>query len=345
MDFITPAEKMQVSDSSRAENSTLLLDIGTLFPQTNVRLSQNPHIRSRKIWNNTLVKTYRDGSQQIIFATKQIFRAPGWESEKVSRVKLNEEIEERALEVVEKSIYQLEREDEDAERRQAESVRRSMRRARVKVRDYCLCTDMQYFCTYTLDQQKINRYDINEVTKKLNRWLGKQVERKGLAYVMIPELHKDGAIHFHSLQTGALETVDSGTIIPRGEKRPMKPRNEHQRAKWLRDGGRIVYNLPGWPYGFTTALELQGDYERAVNYVCKYISKGLRTEDMICSKVGGRWYYSGGQLGEPGREYTDRDPETQVKAFGKAAHKVDLDGTMSGVDVYVTWITPDGVPK
>lgn len=337
--------KEQGPISPGAVSPSLLLDIRTLLPQTNVLNEEKQNFRSRKIKYNTLVKTYRDGSQQIIFATKQIFRAPGWESAGVSRVKLGEEVEDMALETVEKSIWQLEREEEEEQRRHEDSVKRAMRRARVQVRDYCLCTDMKYFCTFTLDQEKINRYDIKAITKKLNKWLSNQVERKGLAYVMVPELHKDGAVHFHGLITDSLEIEDSGTVIPRNEKRPRKPRNERQRAGWLRDGGRIVYNLPDWPYGFTTALQLEGNYEQAVNYVCKYISKGLRDVDMIPCKVGGRWYYSGGKLGVPGREYTDRDPDTQLNGFGKAAHKVDLDGNMSDVEVYVVWITPEGVPK
>lgn len=345
MDFITSAKKKQVSDSSRAAGHTSILDIGTLLSQTNVPNEQYQNFRSKKIKYNTMVKTYRDGSQQIIFATKQIFRAPGWESAGVSRIKLAEEVEELAMETVEKSIWQLEREEEDEAKRHEDSVRRSMRRARVQVRDYCLSTDMKYFCTFTLDQEKINRYDIKAITQKLNQWLNHQVQRKGLSYVMVPELHKDGAVHFHGLLTDALKAEDSGTIIPKGQDRPRKPRTELQRSHWLRDGGRVVYNLPGWPYGFTTALQLEGNYEKAVNYVCKYISKSLRDENMVPCKVGGRWYYSGGKLGVPGREYTDRDPDAQIAGFGEAAHKVALDKQLPGVEVYVVWITPDGVPK
>lgn len=307
--------------------------------------SANPNQCSRKIKYNTLVKTYRDGSQQVIFATNQIFRAPGWEEAEVYIVNQNDYVEEMAMETVEKSVWQLEREEEMELARHAESVRRAMRRARVKVRDYCLCTAMRFFVTLTLDPDKIDRYDIKAITQKLNRWLCDQVRRKGLAYVMVAELHQDGAVHFHALFTDALETVDSGTIIPRGQDRPRMPRSAVQRAAWLRDGGRIVYNLPGWPYGFTTALQLDDDYEKAVNYVCKYISKGLRDADMVPCKVGGRWYYSGGKLGEPDREYVDRDPATQLEAFGKAAHKVNLDGSLPGVEAYVVWITPDGVPR
>ena len=35
---------------------------------------------SENIMYNTMVKTYRDGSKQILCATKRVFREPGWES-------------------------------------------------------------------------------------------------------------------------------------------------------------------------------------------------------------------------------------------------------------------------
>lgn len=322
---------------------------------------------------NSMAKTYRDGSKQIIFATHCIFREPGWEARKGLHFKPNP-IEEAAdafwqrlrpdesaddaldpdrdwhnLPVEEMTVGQLAQLDEEEEfqrQRQLENVRRSMRRARVMVRDYALSTDMKWFVTYTLDKTKINRYDIHEVTQKLNRWLCHQVQRHGLAYLMVPELHADNAIHLHGLQTDALTAVDSGTVIPSGEDRPRRPSSAQQRAAWLRNGGRIVYNMPQWPYGFTTALQLQGCYEKAVNYVCKYISKGLNDgSGLVPQKIGGRWYYSGGKLGRPGLEYQNIDPDLQLEAFGDAAHKVTLDSSLDGVEAYVVWISPEGVPK
>lgn len=55
-----------------------------------------------------------------------------------------------------------------------------------------------------------------------------------------------------------------------------------------------------WRFGFSTAIELYGNYKSAVGYVCKYISK--ETE-----KIGGRWYYSGGALKRPDVVLTDVD--------------------------------------
>jgi hypothetical protein len=51
--------------------------------------------------------------------------------------------------------------------------------------------------------------------------------------------------------------------------------------------------LPDWGYGFTTAIDLYGDRRKAINYVVKYIGKFGST------KIGGRYYYSGGKLSRP----------------------------------------------
>lgn len=70
----------------------------------------------------------------------------------------------------------------------------------------------------------------------------------------------------------------------------------------------MVWNLPGWSLGFTTALELVGDYRRAVSYVCKYIGKQQAPDGAGVDKPGGRWYYSGGELERPQVELADLDP-------------------------------------
>lgn len=154
-----------------------------------------------------------------------------------------------------------------------QSSARAVRRARAQVRDLALCNPFTHFVTLTLDQSRVDRYDMIAITRKLNAWLSNQVQRRGLKYVLVPERHKDGAIHFHGFFNDVLDRVDSGTMIPPGGGKPRKPRSRAQRAAWEADGGRVVWNLPGWSLGFTTALELVGEYSQAVNYVCKYIGK------------------------------------------------------------------------
>lgn len=128
-----------------------------------------------------------------------------------------------------------------------------------------------------------------------------------MKYILVPELHKDGAVHFHGFINDALPVVDSGTLSHGGK--PKKPRTKAERERLLALGWRVVYNLPDWAFGFSTAVELYGEYEAAVAYCCKYIGKdmgaeaapdgGAEGQPQPSGKLGGRWYYSGGGLQQP----------------------------------------------
>lgn len=194
----------------------------------------------------------------------------------------------------------------------AEDIERSMRRARAKVRRMALANEFRYFVTLTLDPAKVDSHDGAAVVKKLNAWASNAVQRHGLRYILVPERHKKGGIHFHGFFNDALPAVDSGTIRVPWAKKPRKPRSKAERDEWLSAGGQIVYNLPGWALGFTTAMELYGDYPAAVAYVCKYIGKDG-------TKPAGRWYYSGGDLREPRAEYFEMSPAELVAEYGDRA--------------------------
>jgi len=194
----------------------------------------------------------------------------------------------------------------------AEDIARSMRRARAKVRRLALANEFRYFVTLTLDPKKVDSHDGESVVKKLNAWASNAVQRHGLQYILVPERHKKGGIHFHGFFNDALPAVDSGTIRVPWAKKPRRPRNDKERAEWLSAGGQIVYNLPGWSLGFTTAMELYGDYPAAVAYVCKYIGKDG-------TKPAGRWYYSGGDLQGPKEEFFEMSPAELVENYGEKA--------------------------
>lgn len=248
--------------------------------------------------HNVRIKSYPDGWKNVLICKRAVFSPPDWVS---AGDALPEEKRPRPEpDYVGSGVWDSE--DRVAQWERAEAIKaadnldRSVRRARAQVRDLALCTPFRYFVTLTLDEKQVDRYDIKAVTRKLTAWCDNQVRRHGLAYVLVPELHKDGAIHFHGFFNGALEAVDSGTMTQAGGK-PRRPRTEAQRARWTAQGEHSVFNLPGWSLGFTTAIALYGDYRKAVSYVCKYIGKGQGQGQG--GKIGGRWYYSGGELGRP----------------------------------------------
>lgn len=208
------------------------------------------------------VKTFPDGSLEVLACDQPIFHPQGWEG---------------AGEHPKPSKRASMDRQKPQEARERDNLDRSMRRARAQVRDLALANPFRWFVTLTLDQARVDRYDMAAITRKFNAWLDNQVRRHGLAYVLVPERHKDGAIHFHGFFNDAVKAVYSG----------------HRDRE-----GHPVYNLPAWSLGFTTAIELYGDYHAAVGYVCKYIGKQGE-------KPGGRWFYSGGDLRRPDVDYTD----------------------------------------
>ncbi len=267
-----------------------------------------------EIMHNCQQKIYPDGSATLLISDNKIFREPGWERDKPE-------------------IYNSENPKPTDKRENAE---RALRRARAAVSDYARANKFSYFVTLTLDKEKVDRYDINASLRPLRWFLDNLVRRHGLIYILVPELHKDGAIHFHGLFNDAPVLVDSGTVRLPGSKRPRKPRSKRQREQWLEDGGQVVYNIPGYKLGFSTAIPLYGEYRAAVAYVCKYIGKQPAGDTSVApQKIGGRWYYSGGNLKKPVRKYIDVDWDDfggdhsfTIPRLGVQCVKIEVDGEL-----------------
>lgn len=228
-----------------------------------------------EIMHNAMQKVYPDGTSTILVSNRSCFREPGWEPDKPLPAS---------------SVPRLGKKKEDKER--------ARRRARAALADLARCNDFVYFVTLTLDSSKVDRYDISQTLKPLRVWLDNAVRRDGLIYILVPEHHKDGAIHFHGLINESIPLVDSGTISMPGCKQPKRPRSKKQRLEWIENGGHVVYNIPSYKLGFSTAIQLYGSYDAATSYVAKYVSKQQE-------KIGGRWYYSGGKLRRPEKRYID----------------------------------------
>lgn len=264
--------------------------------------------RFEDIGGNAILYTYPSGDVDIICASDRRFLPPGWEAA--------EDFSRQGR----KGPAPAKR--EKGKKSDGDDMLRSMRRARAQLRRLALSNEFEYFVTLTLDKEKIDRFDGAAITKRLNQWCSNMVKRHGLRYVIVPEQHLDGAWHFHGFFAGdGLEVVDSGTIKRPGVKSPQRPRDEAQRAEWLAEGGHIVYNLPQWGYGFTTAMGLYGEYSAAVAYVCKYIGKQQGQRPL------GRWYYSGGALAKPKKTYLDLEYQGLAEDFKSDAIELEIPGS------------------
>ena len=199
----------------------------------------------------TKIKIYPDGSTVLtVYKNAKVYRGS---AEKESRdfddnVSLNSE----------------EKTDEEKEYEKL----KNLWRIKTKIKDYVLSNDFDYFWTLTF---KADRHDYALAFKKMSNWLRRMKRKYGkFDYIMIPELHKDGAIHFHGV-TGGLNAVicDSG----------------------VKHKGVTVYNCTDWNHGFTTLTKIR-DKEKTASYVTKYITKEM--QNSIVEKGKKKYWLSRG---------------------------------------------------
>lgn len=141
---------------------------------------------------------------------------------------------------------------EDAKK--AERFLSSIIRARSKVREYALCQHWEYFATFTLADEKQDRFDIRGFIKDLGNWIqnyNKKYHCK-LQYLIIPELHKNGAWHAH----GLLRNVSPDSLI----------KNEY---------GYLDMPYYKKRFGFISLSKVKS-HEKCASYVTKYISKDVQ---------------------------------------------------------------------
>lgn len=136
-----------------------------------------------------------------------------------------------------------------------DSLQRSVRRSRTVVNDYVHCNEFDLFITFTFDPKKTDRYDLNATYLKMQGWLWRQHRKfDDFKYIVVPERHKDGAIHFHALISGFNGVLKKTNVIQNNKR---------------------VYNLPGFTFGFTNAQYLDEDRQKTIAYMCKYITKDM----------------------------------------------------------------------
>lgn len=243
---------------------------------------------------------------QTMVADEPIFCSSGSSVERMKRKKEPEKLQKEKEAILSVMVENMSSAlDDRLTQAENENIKSASYRARRKVFDYAIANyDFEYFITLTLNGEYFQRNDIETACKKLNKFLANRVQRKGLKYIIVPELHKDGAIHFHGLINKAVEMVPSGTYIPPNGGKPLKGETLKRKGVPLEDC-REVFNIVDWKYGFTTAIKIDEERERTARYVAKYITKESGNNGKIC----GRYYFSGGDLLQPFFTYEQADFE------------------------------------
>lgn len=168
---------------------------------------------------------------------------------------------------------------------------RAVRRAKSIIRDVILCNPFELWATFTFNPEKTDRYNIQLCKKQMMNWLKNQQYKNGkFEYLIVPEYHKDGALHFHALiknYTGALE-----------------PATDDKTGKQIKQRGRKVFRFPGYTLGFTNVKQIEAtpeSYSTLATYISKYVTKDMLNEP------GKKRYWHSKQLEMPRVEYNPPD--------------------------------------
>ena len=175
-----------------------------------------------------------------------------------------------------------------------ENEKRALRRAKQAAFDLILCNHgLDTFATLTYDPGQVSdTSDFGKIYRPLRGWLSNAVQRHGLQYVMVAERHKKGGIHLHALMNSAALRMEKAV-------------NPHTGGE-IKRHGRLIYNITSWPYGFSTAERMgrqNGDREAVAKYIFKYMGKIYEAGNL--AKIGGRYFYHGGDLRRPRYSYGD----------------------------------------
>ena len=184
-----------------------------------------------------------------------------------------------------------------------EKLDNNISRARSTVFQLALCNKWDWFVTFTVDEKKYNRYDLSKFKTSISQFMRDQRKKYDapFRYLLIPEMHKDGAWHLHGLVQGIPEKLIS-EFLP-----GIHP-------KKLIDAGYSNCEVFANKFGFVSFGKIKDEISCAY-YITKYISKDMTARK---SDLNAHLYYAS-------------------QGLKKAETVSDIYGNYSELDNYLSW--------
>lgn len=147
--------------------------------------------------------------------------------------------------------------EEEEKKKINDNILRSQRRIKSTISDYIKSNDFKYFLTLT-DREQLK--DLQQAKTRMQNWLSNIRKRyyPNLMYIVIPELHKSGAIHWHGVMS---ECICKDLVTANYSVMRYKGKNK-------------LYNLTTWRFGFSSVNEIE-HIGKLSNYITKYITKDI----------------------------------------------------------------------
>ncbi|QHS02487.1 rolling circle replication-associated protein [Pediococcus acidilactici] len=201
----------------------------------------------------------------------------------------------------------LNEKSEISDQAQLERTKKQIYDIKRRIKGYALANDFMWFGTLTINPKKGDRFNYDVAKSMLLKWCRWMRDRYGkFEYLIVPELHKSGAVHFHSLLGD----------IPAQFNEAKNPKTD----KLLIRNGRQIYNLKDWKNGFSDCEKIV-DPDRTASYITKYITKDLMNSKEMFAK---KRYFNSQGLKKPKvkLELTDN---SDLKNFTPNFGVVDID--------------------
>lgn len=182
----------------------------------------------------------------------------------------------------------------------------SVSRSRRMILEKALCNSWDWFCTFTISEDKFDRQNLIVWRDSFTQWMRDQ-RKKGFSiqYLVVPEQHGDGSWHAHGFLSGIpeMELISFRDM----DKNGYRTSNGKRLPKKLR-----FSNYMNWPsyqkkFGFCSLGKIKNSVAAGF-YITKYITKD---NDRMVKEVGLHSYYSskGLNVAEKHVDFFGRDPE------------------------------------
>lgn len=141
-------------------------------------------------------------------------------------------------------------------------------RAKTRVQELVLCNPWDYWCTFTISPEKYDRHDLKLYHKHLAEFLHNYNRRcsesEKVKYLLIPEMHKDGAWHMHGFIKGI-----------------------RKEDLYVNSYGYLTWKQYEQKFGFISMSAIK-DIDKASSYMMKYMTKDITN---TVSELGAHTYY------------------------------------------------------
>lgn len=181
---------------------------------------------------------------------------------------------------------EVQHDGESVERKECEN----RKRAKQHVFDLARSNHFDYYLTFTFDKRFVDRYNYDACADAMMSFTNYLCKR-GNKWIIVPELHEDGAYHFHGLISGELELTHF-----RGDK----------------------YNLVRYNFGFNSVEKIR-DQKRICSYISKYMTKE------IAAPKGRKRYWASRKLQLPVEDFVVMDTYEFGKHFNNARYQKQSD--------------------